>query len=113
MGYFAHINENSIVTTVIVATQEFIDTSAEGNPADWIETSIDGSFRKQYAGIGYTYNAEADVFITPQPYPSWTLDSNYDWQAPVPYPNDGQMYIWDETTLSWVLYPNPQLTGSI
>jgi hypothetical protein len=113
MGYFAHINENSIVTTVIVATQEFIDTSAEGNPADWIETSIDGSFRKQYAGIGYTYDAEADVFITPQPYPSWTLDSNYDWQAPVPYPNDGQMYIWDETTLSWVLYPNPQLTGSI
>jgi hypothetical protein len=113
MGYFAHINENSVVTTVIVATQEFIDTSAEGNPADWIETSIDGSFRKQYAGIGYTYDAEADVFITPQPYPSWTLDSNYDWQAPVPYPNDGQMYIWDETTLSWVLYPNPQLTGSI
>ena len=113
MGYFAHINENSVVTTVIVATQEFIDTSAEGNPADWIETSIDGSFRKQYAGIGYTYDAEADVFITPQPYPSWTLDSNYDWQPPVPYPNDGQMYIWDETTLSWVLYPNPQLTGSI
>lgn len=113
MGYFAHINENNVVTTVIVATQEFIDTSAEGNPADWIETSIDGAFRKQYAGIGYTYDAQADVFITPQPYPSWTLDSNYDWEAPVPYPNDGKQYIWDETTLSWVLYPNPQLTGSI
>jgi hypothetical protein len=113
MGYFAHINENSVVTTVIVATQEFIDTSAEGNPANWIETSIDGSFRKQYAGIGYTYDAQADVFITPQPYPSWTLDSNYDWVAPVPYPNDGKMYMWDETTLSWVLFPNPQLTGSV
>jgi hypothetical protein len=113
MGYFAHINENSIVTTVIVATQEFINTGAEGDPANWIETFIDGSFRKQYAGIGYTYDAQADVFITPQPYPSWTLDSNYDWVAPVPYPNDGKQYIWDESTLSWVLYPNPQLTGSM
>jgi hypothetical protein len=113
MSYFAHINENSVVTTVIVATQEFINTGAEGDPVNWIETFIDGSFRKQYAGIGYTYDAQADVFITPQPYPSWTLDSNYDWVAPVPYPNDGKQYIWDEATLSWVLFPNPQLTGSI
>jgi hypothetical protein len=63
MGYFAHIDENNIVTTVIVADQEFINTGAEGDPASWIETSIDGSFRKQYAGIGYTYDAQADVFI--------------------------------------------------
>jgi hypothetical protein len=60
MGYFAHINENSVVTTVIVADQEFINTGAEGDPVNWIETSIDGSFRKQYAGIGYTYDAEAN-----------------------------------------------------
>jgi hypothetical protein len=99
MGYFAHINENSVVTTVIVATQEFINTGTEGDPANWIETSIDGSFRKQYAGIGYTYDAEADVFICPQPYPSWVLDSNYDWVAPVPYPNDGKCYVWDETII--------------
>ena len=105
MGYFAHINENSVVTTVIVATQEFINTSAEGNPADWIETSIDGSFRKQYAGIGYTYDAQADVFITPQPFPSWVLDSNYDWVAPVPYPNDGKCYNWDESIINWVEVP--------
>ena len=62
MSYFAHINENSVVTTVIVATQEFINTSSEGDAANWIETSIDGSFRKQYAGIGYTYDAQANVF---------------------------------------------------
>lgn len=112
MGYFAHINENNVVTTVIVATQEFIDTSAEGNPADWIETSIDGAFRKQYAGIGYTYDAQADVFICPQPYPSWVLDSNYDWVAPVPYPNDGKCYIWDENIINWVEVPCMP-TGSI
>ena len=105
MSYFAHINENSVVTTVIVATQEFINASAEGNPADWIETSIDGSFRKQYAGIGYTYDAQADVFISPQPYPSWVLDSNYDWVAPVPYPNDGKCYNWDESIINWVEVP--------
>lgn len=112
MSYFAHINENNVVTTVIVATQEFIDTSAEGSPADWIETSITGAFRKQYAGIGYTYDAQADVFICPQPYPSWILDSNYDWVAPVPYPNDGKQYAWDETTLNWIEVPGMP-TGSI
>mgnify|MGYP003645234151 FL=1 len=105
MGYFAHIDENSVVTTVIVATQEFIDTGAEGDPANWIETSIDGSFRKQYAGIGYTYDAQADVFITPQPYPSWVLDANYDWVAPVPYPEDGKCYEWDESIINWVEVP--------
>ena len=112
MGYFAHIDENSVVTTVIVATQEFIDTGAEGDPANWIETSIDGSFRKQYAGIGYTYDAQADVFITPQPYPSWVLDANYDWVAPVPYPQDGKCYDWDETIINWVEVPCMP-TGSI
>ena len=105
MGYFAHIDENSVVTTVIVATQEFIDTNAEGDPANWIETSIDGSFRKQYAGIGYTYDAQADVFITPQPYPSWVLNANYDWVAPVPYPEDGKCYEWDESIINWVEVP--------
>jgi len=59
-------------------------------------------FRKQYAGIGWTYDADADVFIAPQPYPSWTLDDNHDWQPPVPYPDDGGEYVWDETTQQWV-----------
>ena len=106
MSYFAHINENSIVTTVIVADQEFINTGAEGDPVNWIETSIDGSFRKQYAGIGYTYDAEADVFICPQPYPSWTKNSTtYLWEAPTPMPVDDKRYTWDEATTSWVEAP--------
>lgn len=112
MGYFAHIDQNSVVITVIVADQEFINTGNEGDPVNWIETSIDGSFRKQYAGIGYSYDAQADVFICPQPYPSWVLDSNYDWVAPVPYPQDGKQYRWDESTLSWVEVPGMP-TGSI
>ena len=107
MSYFAHINENSVVTTVIVATQEFINTGAEGDPVNWIETSIDGSFRKQYAGIGYTYDAEANVFICPQPYPSWVKDAaSYLWQAPTPKPTDDKRYQWDEATLSWVEVTN-------
>ena len=106
MSYFAHINENSVVTTVIVATQEFINTGAEGDPVNWIETSIDGSFRKQYAGIGYTYDAQADVFICPQPYPSWSKDSDtYLWEAPVAMPTDGARYTWDEATTAWVESP--------
>ena len=99
MSYFAHINENSVVTTVIVATQEFINTGAEGDPVNWIETSIDGSFRKQYAGIGYTYDAEADVFISPQPYPSWIRNGSF-WEAPVAMPEEGS-WQWNESTLSW------------
>ena len=109
MGYFAHIDENSVVTTVIVADQDFINTGSEGDPASWIETSIDGSFRKQYAGIGYIYDAQADVFICPQPYPSWVLDDNYDWVAPVPYPNDGKCYEWDESIINWVEVPCPEM----
>jgi len=112
MGYFAHINENSVVTTVIVADQEFINTGAEGDPADWIETSIDGSFRKQYAGIGYTYDAEADVFICPQPYPSWILDSNYDWVAvPITTPLL-YMFSCDPFHVNTILYQTLATVGS-
>ena len=59
-------------------------------------------YRKHYAGIGHTYDTGRDAFITPQPYPSWALDDNADWQAPVPMPDDGEMYSWDEDTLAWV-----------
>lgn len=119
MGHFAKV-ENGIVTQVIVASQEFIDSGIEGT--GWLQTSYntrggihygpdgkpDGgiALRKNYAGIGYSYNEALDAFIPPQPYPSWTLnDQTCLWSAPVPYPNDGQAYIWDEATLSWVLDP--------
>jgi hypothetical protein len=109
MAHFAKIDKNNIVTEVIVIpnTQEhrgaeFIndDLGLEGN---WIQTSYNGKIRKQFAGIGFSYNEEADVFIEYQPFESWTLDGNFDWQAPKPRP-DGLAY-WDEETLSWVDIP--------
>lgn len=69
----------------------------------WKQTSYNKNFRKNYAGIGYIYDATLDAFIPPQPYPSWILDTNTCiWVAPVPYPEDGKTYFWDESTLSWV-----------
>jgi len=65
-------------------------------------TSYNHRMRKQYAGIGYTYDADADVFVAPQPFPSWTLDGNHDWQPPTPKPDDGGLYGWNEAELKWV-----------
>ena len=110
MAHFAEIDENNIVTRVLVVDnskehrgQEFLAEDM-GLGGRWIQTSYNNNFRKQFAGIGYTYDEVNDVFITPQPYASWTLDSNFDWQAPVPYPNDDNEYYWDEATLSWIKY---------
>jgi hypothetical protein len=72
-------------------------------PGNWVQTSFNNNFRKQYGNVGFTYNAEADVFIQPSPFPSWSLDENYDWKAPIEYPNDGCLYDWDESSTSWVL----------
>jgi len=71
----------------------------------WVQTSYNGNIRKQYAGTGYTYDSINDVFISQQPYPSWSLDKNFDWQAPVTEPDDGKLYYWDEKTLSWIEMP--------
>jgi hypothetical protein len=68
----------------------------------WVKTSYNGNIRKQYAAIGFTYDENADVFIRPQVFASWTLDENYDWQPPVEYPNDGKEYTWDEGLGDWV-----------
>jgi hypothetical protein len=70
-------------------------------PGPWIQTSFNNNFRKQYAGVGFTYDPVADVFIRPSPYPSWALDNNYDWQAPIPMPDDGGFYEWNEETQTW------------
>ena len=120
MAHFAKI-EHGIVTQVIVAEQDFISTGVLGDPAAWVQTSYntrggvhygqdgqpDGgvALRMNYAGIGYTYDGTG--FAAPQPYPSWTLDPQTDlWQSPVPYPNDGKLYTWDEATQSWVEVTN-------
>ena len=101
MSHFAKINENGIVQEVIVAEREFIDSLEDSSI--WIQTSYNHNIRKQYAGLGYTYDKTNDVFITPQPFPSWSLDSNFDWQAPVSKPDDGKSYTWNEDTKSWVV----------
>ena len=102
MSHFAKIDSNNIVTEVIVAEQDFINSGVVGDSFLWVQTSYNNNFRKQYAGIGYTYDKANDVFISPQQYPSWTLDADFTWQPPTPYPTDDLMYSWDEDTTSWV-----------
>lgn len=120
MSHFAEIDQNNIVTRVIVAEQDFIDSGAVGNPSKWIQTSyntygnvhrLGGTpLRKNYAGIGYTYDAGRDAFISPKPFPSWTLDeTSCLWKAPVAMPTeDGKFYRWNETSQAWEEYSLPQ-----
>lgn len=97
MSHFAKI-ENNIVTQVIVAEQDFVDTQQ----GQWVQTSYNARIRKNFAGIGFTYDSQRDAFIPPQPYPSWTLiESTCRWEAPTQMPTDGY-YKWDENTTSWV-----------
>jgi hypothetical protein len=110
MNYYAFLDENNVVTQVIAGKDE--NELIEGlTPEEWygnftgqrcVRTSLENDIRKQYAGIGFTYDEDADVFIAPQPFESWVLDENHDWQAPVSYPDDGGVYLWDETTQDWV-----------
>ena len=108
MAHYAYLDENNVVVAVIVGKDETelidgLDTEtyyAQGTPYKVKRTSYNGNIRKNYAGIGYKYDADADVFIAPQPYPSWSLDENFDWQPPTPKP-DG-FYYWDESTLNWI-----------
>ena len=117
MAYFAELDENSNVLQVISVSnndapdpapahseplgQAFIADTL-GLAGEWRQTSDNGNFRKQYCGPGYRYDAAADVFIAPQPFPSWTLDANHDWQPPTPMPSEGGPWVWDEATLTWV-----------
>ena len=115
MAHFAKVN-NGIVEQVIVAEPEFFDTFVDSSPGQWIQTSyntrgglhtLGGTpMRKNYAGIGFTYDATKDAFIPPKPYASWTLNEDSClWEAPVAYPDDGEDYVWDEPTTAWVLAP--------
>jgi len=119
MSHYAKV-VNGIVTQVIVADATFFNTFVDTSPGSWIQTSYntrggvhydpnsnspDGgtALRGNYAGIGYTYDSINDVFYAPQPYPSWTISApNWTWTPPAPYPSDGKMYNWNETTKSWV-----------
>lgn len=116
MAHFAELDSNNVVLRVIVVANK--DTSdANGNEVEsigvafcqhlfggnWVQTSYNGNIRKNYAGIGYTYDAAIDAFVPPKPFPSWVLNPNTaQWEAPVPMPTDGGMYSWDEATQSWI-----------
>jgi hypothetical protein len=119
MSHFAKVT-NGIVMQVIVADQNFIDTFDDPRPGEWIQTSYntrgnihygpDGqpdngtALRGNYAGIGYTYDRENDVFYPQKPYNSWILNTaTWTWEPPTPYPTDDKPYYWDENTTSWVL----------
>ena len=109
MAHYAFLDENNIVTEVITGIDETeliegLDTETwYGNFRGQTckRTSYNNNIRKQYAGIGYAYDEVNDVFIAPQPYPSWSLDENFDWQPPTPKPTEGKWY-WDEDSLSWL-----------
>jgi len=95
---------NGLVVESIVASQEFIDSYVDSTPGTWLETKKDGSIRKNYAGIGYTYDAANDAFIEPKPFDSWVLnEETFRWECPVAYPDDGNIYIWNEETQAWDL----------
>ena len=100
MAHYAKIVDG-IVTQVIVAEAEFFDTFVDDTPGEWLQTSFNGSIRKQFAGIGCSYDKENDEFVESQPYASWTLDASNDWQPPTAMPDDGNRYDWDEDTTSW------------
>ena len=113
MSHFAHIDENDIVTLVIVAEQDFINSGAVGDPNRWIQTSYNTfggihknggvPLRKNYAGIGYSYVKILDAFVPPKPFNSWILNVNTClWDPPVQMPNDGKSYYWNEDSLSWI-----------
>jgi hypothetical protein len=112
MAHFAKVVDGK-VSQVIVAEKEFFDTFVDSSPGEWIQTSYNTHggvhatggtpMRKNYAGIGFTYDRTRDAFIPPQPFASWTLnDSTCLWNAPVAMPTDGKSYDWDEATTSWV-----------
>ena len=101
MAHFAKI-ENGIVVGVYVVGDEFQDTYAQWRAEfdeTYVQTSFNNRIRGTYAGIGYSYNADEDIFIAPQPYPSWLRVGSF-WEAPIPMPSDG-MYSWNEETLTW------------
>lgn len=126
MSHFAHITNiepvvltvsgtelsgyRGVVDNVIRAEQDFIDSGAVGDPSYWVQTSYNNNIRNVYAGIGFYYETVRDIFYPQSPYPSWSLieyaSGKWKWEAPVPYPTDGNNYYWDENLQAWVLIDN-------
>ena len=125
MAHFAKIDENNkIITIIVVNNNELLDQDGNeveqkgidfckslfGQDTNWIQTSYNSNFRKNYACGGGTYNKELDAFIAPKPYNSWILNTDTcRWEAPIPMPQDGNFYKWNEETLTWIEIPNYQI----
>jgi hypothetical protein len=123
MANFAKLDDQNIVIDVNAVANAVVDdlpfpesepvgvaflTEWSGGYTNWKQTSYNGNFRKNLAGIGYTYDSTLDAFIAPKPYPSWLLNTETcQWQAPIPYPTDGKQYYWNEDTQQWV-----EITGA-
>ena len=116
MAHFAKINNQNIVEQVLVVKNDVIlksdgtESELKGKQflnsilgqAKWVQTSYNGSFRKNFAGVGYTYDIERDAFIAPKPFNSWILnEDSCRWESPIPYPSDGKLYTWNEDISNW------------
>lgn len=115
MAHFAELdNTNTVLRVLVIADTDCVDENnieVESIGSEycnslfggkWVQTSYNNNIRKQYACIGFRYDENLDIFISPQPFPSWSLNENYDWQAPVEYPSDGKDYMWNEGGKEWV-----------
>ena len=120
MAHFAKISDDGTVLEIIVVNNEVLldndgveqeqlgkDFCQELFGGIWVQTSYNNNFRKRYASIGGKYDSTNNVFLFPQPYPSWTLNGEYEWQPPTPYPSDGKAYLWSEENNTWVINSNP------
>lgn len=115
MAHFAKIENNVVTQVIVVDNKDCADAAGVEKEyigaafcerlfgGTWKQTSYNGNFRKNYAGIGYTFREDIDAFVPPQPYPSWLLnETTAQWEPPVPMPEDDQKYTWDESTTSWI-----------
>lgn len=107
MSHFAELDENNVVLRVVVGDNnkpnEGLDWIEQRLGGRWVQTSYNGNIRVRFAGVGFTYDEQLDAFIPPKPFESWLLDEQIaDWVAPIPMPNDGKNYQWDEDSQSWL-----------
>lgn len=122
MAHFARLDQNNVVTMVtVVSNDDIVDENgnevealgiavceAVVGPGPWVQTSYNGNTRRYFASIGYIYNADADIFIEPKPFPSWTLNADYDWEPPVAIPTEGGPVEWNEETQTWDTVPTEE-----
>jgi hypothetical protein len=111
MAHFAELDENNIVTRVLVTDNDFpnegYDWLVETFGGTWVQTSYNATIRKNFAGFGFSYDEARDAFIPPKPFESWLLnEETCNWEAPKPYPTDGKLYNWDEESQEWIEYVN-------